>query len=79
MKQINIHEAKTNLSKLLEKVESGEEIIIANRGVPKAILSKYIPQANSTSDSPLGRYAGQIKISDDFNHEDDEINQLFGI
>jgi len=78
MKQINIHEAKTNLSKLLEKVESGEKIIIANRGVPKAILSKYIP-ANSASDSPLGRYAGQIKVSDDFDDEDNEINKLFGI
>lgn len=79
MKQINIHEAKTNLSKLLEKVESGEEIIIANRGVPKAILSKYIPKTNPTLDSPLGRYAGQIKISDDFDDEDDEISGLFGI
>lgn len=79
MKQINIHEAKTNLSKLLEKVESGEEIIIANRGVPKAILSKYIPRENTIPDSPLGRYAGQIKIGDDFNDEDNEINQLFGI
>ncbi len=79
MKQINIHEAKTNLSKLLEKVESGEQIIIANRGVPKAILSKYVPRENSILDSPLGRYAGQVKISDDFNDEDDEINQLFGI
>jgi prevent-host-death family protein len=33
MKQVNIHEAKTNLSKLLERIESGEQIIIANRGV----------------------------------------------
>ncbi len=79
MKQVNIHEAKTQLSKLLEKVESGEQIIIANRGIPKAILSKYIPEDNSTQDSPLGRYAGQIEISDDFNDEDQEINHLFGI
>lgn len=41
MKQINIHQAKTNLSKILEKVALGEKVIIANRGVPKAILSKY--------------------------------------
>lgn len=47
MKQVNIHEAKTNLSKLLERIESGEQIIIANRGVPKAILSKYIAENNS--------------------------------
>ena len=79
MKQINIHEAKTNLSKLLERVESGEQIIIANRGVPKAILSKYIAEENSIQDSPWNRYAGQIKISDGFNDEDPEINALFGI
>ena len=79
MKQINIHEAKTNLSKLLERVEAGEQIFIVNRGVPKAILSKYVPQEKSALDSPLGRYAKQIEISDDFNDEDEEINRLFGI
>ena len=79
MKQINIHQAKTNLSKLLEKIELGEEIIIANRGVPKAVISKYIPEKEQTKDSPFGRYAGQIEISDDFNDEDEEINNLFGI
>lgn len=79
MKQINIHGAKTNLSKLLEKVEFGEQIIIANRGVPKAILSKYNPKHNPVQDSPLGRYAGQIDISDDFNNEDKDINNLFGV
>ena len=59
MKQVNIHEAKTKLSKLLEKVELGEQIIIANRGIPKAILSKYVSEDRSTQDSPLDRYAGQ--------------------
>lgn len=79
MKQINIHQAKTNLSKILEKIELGEEIIIANRGVPKAVISKYIPEADKSQDNPFGRYAGQIEISDDFNDEDEEINNLFGI
>ena len=79
MKQVNIHQAKTKLSKLLEKVESGEQIIIANRGIPKAILSKYVSEDNLTQDSPLDRYAGQIEISDDFDDEDPEINQLFGV
>jgi len=79
MKQVNIHEAKTNLSKLLERIESGEQIIIANRGVPKAILSKYIAEENLIQASPWGRYAGKIKISDDFNDEDPEINALFGL
>ena len=79
MKQINIHEAKTQLSKLLERVETGDQIIIANRGIPKAVLSKYIAEDDAVKDSPLGRYKGQIKISDDFNDEDEEINQLFGV
>lgn len=78
MKQVNIHQAKTNFPKILEKVESGEEIIIANRGVPKAVISKY-QQDTSTKDSPLGRYKGQIQMSDDFNDEDPEINSLFGL
>ena len=79
MKQINIHEAKTNLSKLIEKIEAGEKIIIANRGVPKAILSKYIAEKDCIQESPWGRYADQIKISDDFDDEDDEINDLFDV
>ncbi len=78
MKQINIHQVKTNLSKLLEKVELREEIVIANRGVPKAVIKKYIPESTK-QDNPFGRYAGQIEISDDFNDEDEEINNLFGI
>lgn len=79
MKQINIHEAKTQLSKLLERVDAGEQIVIANRGIPKAVLSKYISDNDAVQNSPLGRYKGQIKISDDFNDEDEEINQLFGV
>ena len=79
MRQINIHEAKTQLSKLLERVEAGEQIIIANRGIPKAVLSKYISEDHAVKDSPLDRYKGQIKISEDFNDEDEEINQLFGV
>lgn len=39
MKQVNIHEAKTQLSKLLEAVERGEEVTIARNGRPVAVLS----------------------------------------
>jgi hypothetical protein len=38
-----------------------------------------LSQKEQTEDSPFGRYAGQIKISDDFNDEDEEINNLFGV
>lgn len=79
MKQINIHQAQTNLSKILEKVALGEKVIIANRGVPKAIISKYDRQEKYEKDSPFGRYKGQIEISKDFDEENPEINHLFGL
>ena len=39
--QVNIHEAKTSLSKLIERVAGGEEVVIANRGRPVAVLAPY--------------------------------------
>ena len=73
---INIHEAKTQLSKLLSRVALGEEITIANRGVPVAKLIPYKSSEAEGNRQP-GRLAGQIIISDDFNKEDEEINRLF--
>jgi prevent-host-death family protein len=43
VKVVNIHEAKTNLSSLIERAHAGEEIIIAKRGKPYARLSPLIP------------------------------------
>jgi prevent-host-death family protein len=45
MKLINIHEAKTHLSRLIERVEAGEEIVIARAGKPVAKLVPYVEQA----------------------------------
>ena len=73
---INIHEAKTQLSKLLSRVALGEEFTIANRGVPVAKLIPYTPP-ESKSDRIPGRLAGQIQISDDFNELDEETLNLF--
>lgn len=76
IKPINIHEAKTQLSKLLSRVALGEEFTIANRGVPVAKLVPYtLPE--SESDRLPGRLAGQIQISDDFNELDEETLNLF--
>ena len=73
---INIHEAKTQLSKLLSRVALGEEFTIANRGVPVAKLVPYA--ASETEDDRIsGRLTGQIKISDDFNELDNETLDLF--
>jgi prevent-host-death family protein len=62
--EVNIHEAKTQLSKLLRKVAEGEEITIARAGVPVARLVS-VPAANRLR--PLGALEGQIYIADDFD------------
>ena len=63
MKQVNIHEAKTNLSKLLEEVRSGEEIIISKAGLP---IAKLVPILPGRGKRKLGLMKGTITISPDF-------------
>lgn len=74
MQIVNIHEAKTNLSKLIEKTSKGEEVIIAKAGTPKAILSPYKEKLKPRKS---GLWKGKVWMSDDFNDEDEEINKLF--
>ena len=64
MTTVNIHEAKTHLSKLLMRVMSGEEIIIAKADKPIAVLSPY--QATLASRVP-GIDAGKVVIKADFD------------
>jgi prevent-host-death family protein len=65
MRTINVHQAKTNLSKLLADVELGEEIIIANRGVP---VAKLIPfQQASARRASLGQDRGRFVVPENFN------------
>ena len=63
MTTVNTHEAKTHFSKLLRRVAAGEEVVIASRGVPVARLVPVSPGKTR----PLGKYAGQIFIADDFD------------
>lgn len=74
MQVVNIHEAKTNLSKLIEKTSKGEEVIIAKAGQPVAKLSSY---QQPLKPRKLGLLKGKIFVPDDFNEEDEEINKLF--
>lgn len=64
MNPINIHEAKTQLSKLIEAVEAGEEIIIARAGKPVAKLVPYKPVKPVRTP---GLMKGKIWIGEDFN------------
>ena len=61
---VDIHEAKTHLSKLLKRVMSGERIIIAKAGKPVAVLS---PIDEVPKDRIPGMDAGQLVISPDFD------------
>jgi prevent-host-death family protein len=64
MKQVNIHQAKTDLSKLIERAEAGEEIVIARAGKPAA---KLVPLTASRGHRRLGLLDGKFQIPDDFN------------
>ena len=73
--QINIHEAKTHLSRLLEAVERGEEVVIARAGQPIATLVAYKPPRRKIA--PPGSMEGQGWMADDFNDPiDDDFDVL---
>lgn len=76
--QVNIHYAKTHLSKLIEQAENGEEVIVARNGKPVVTL-KPVPQKKLKKRSILGAGIGKIWISDDFNSPETnkEIEDLF--
>ena len=64
MQKINIHEAKTHLSRLLEQVRSGEEIIISKAGKP---IAKLVPfDAESPTKRKPGLLKGKMRIGSDF-------------
>jgi len=77
MKKVNLYAAKTNLSKLVEEVESGKEIIIARNGRPVARLA---PIENAPKVRKLGTLKGKIKISEDFDAPlPAEFSKAFGL
>ena len=61
---VNIHEAKTHLSRLVDEVAAGAEIIIAKAGKPMARLA---PISTRIRKKRLGLLKGKIKVPDDFN------------
>ncbi len=71
---VNIHEAKTHLSRLVDRAAAGEEIVIARAGKPLAKLVAYEPPVKTRE---LGTARGQIWIAPDFDAVDEEITRLF--
>ena len=71
---VNVHVAKTNLSRLLERAEAGEEIVIGRAGKPIAKLVPYRPERPKRV---FGRLKGQIRILPGFDEVDAEIEREF--
>ena len=76
MQITNISEAKATLSKLIEKVLQGDEVIIGKAGKP---VAKLVPYNLETSPRQLGagNWQGKIWVADDFDDLSEEIIQLF--
>ena len=76
MTQVGMHEAKTKLSQLVERAESGEEIIIARRGTP---VVRLIPVARTSSMADVrGALRGEVRIAPDFDELPPELTSPFG-
>lgn len=64
MRVINIHAAKTHLSRLVDAAAAGEEMIIAKSGKP---LARLVPLADQSGKRKLGGLEGRLRIPDDFD------------
>jgi prevent-host-death family protein len=76
--QFNIHDAKTNLSRIIERVEHGEEIIISRAGRP---VAKVVPLAGRVQRSGRGSLRGTLSLAPDWDSDvvNESIAADFGI
>jgi prevent-host-death family protein len=76
--QFNIHDAKTNLSRIISRVEHGEEIIISRAGRP---VAKVIPLEGKVQRTGRGSLRGQLKLAPDWDSDpvNDVIAADFGL
>lgn len=64
MRTLNIHEAKTHLSRIVDEVAAGAEVVIAKSGKP---MARLVPLAERRPKRKLGILAGQLHVPDDFD------------
>jgi len=76
MTAVNMLEAKTHLSRLVEAIEQGKEreIIIARNGRP---VARLVPMENTPVEKRIGVARGQFEVPDDIDRHDEEIERLF--
>lgn len=75
--EVNIHQAKTHLSRLLQRVAAGEEVTIARAGIPVARLVAAEPRKKVR---PLGFARGQVWVAEDFDAPlpEDVLREFYG-
>lgn len=79
MRTVNIHEAKTHLSRLVDQAAKGEPFIIARAGKPLVKVVAIEATAPEKPRSRIGFLAGQFKVPDDFDEIGrQEIEEMFG-
>ena len=71
---VNIHEAKTHLSRLVERVEAGEEVVIARAGRP---VARLVPFAVRTRARVPGLWRGRVELAPDFDRPDEDLLNTF--
>lgn len=71
---VNMHQAKTSLSRLVERALAGEDIVIARNGQP---LVKLVPVPKERQPRVPGRLKGEVWMAPDFEFTDGEIGELF--
>jgi prevent-host-death family protein len=75
--QVNIHEAKTTLSKLIEAAERGEEVVIARAGKPAVKLVAAAADVTKPKRREFGAWKGQVWYAPDYDQADAEIEKDF--
>jgi prevent-host-death family protein len=76
MEIANIHEAKSQLSRLIERAMKGEDVIIAKAGQP---MVRLVPIRADASPRRGGQWKGRVRIAEDFDTLPDDIAAAFGI
>ncbi len=77
VKTVGMHEAKTNLSQLVEQALAGEEVVLTRRGVPAVRL---VPERPAGGFAALaGVWKGRVRIAEDFDELPDDVAERFGV
>lgn len=71
---VNMHEARTHLSHLVDRAAAGEEIVIARARKP---VARLVPYSHRSPDRQLGAWRDQVRIAPDFDEPDEESMRLF--